>query len=226
MEKNITIAVLLVVVVALGGYILFKNNKPVAYPQDTLPLVQNNNGTPTGSQTQPSGTGNQTNTPVPSQPTIPAGSKQYSDGVFGYSFIYPQTSVLTTDTAGKITLAVPGATTNPTVIEKSIDKVDAGSGKFGPFVISYGATGWIAKGVNEIDGSETVTSVTPTAYTNSGLPIFTHGNHGFGMYAYIVALSHTKFLWIYGSEDGVFTNGQYDDTTDSTFKLAKTVKAI
>ncbi len=190
-----------------------ENTTPVNTPSTTIPSGQQGN---TGSTTS-----------TPQNPTIPAGMHQYADSAFGFSVTYPQSLNISTDSAGKITLSVPGATTNPTTITKVTGPASNGSGKFGSYTISYANNGWVVEQQNERDGGVYSSPINPIGYTTSGLPIFgSNMSHGFGMYSYIVALSHTKFLRIYGIESDYIPNGQYNLNTDPTFLIAKSVIAI
>lgn len=225
MNKNNRIVIaLLVILIALVAYVAFKpsprNNS--IQDQSSFSYEQSVNST-SGQQIQkPLSVPTQ---PMPSSAVkLPvSNTKTYSDSSFGYSITYPENFTVSTDSSGVITLRNPSVTTNPTTITKLTGSAPNGSGKFGSYTISYN-NGWVVQQQDEQSGDMVTNQITPIAYTNSGLPIFgSNTGHGFGMYGYVVALSHTKFLKIYGSEDSNFSAGQYDLKNDSIFALIKTI---
>ena len=116
---------------------------------------------------------------------------------------------------------------NPTTIAKATGSADDSTGKWGTYIVSYGDSGWVVEQQNDQDGSLHSDPITPMGYTTSGLPIFGGGieSHGFGMYDYIVALSHTKFLIISGPESSD-DSAMYNVTNDPTLLIAQSVAAL
>lgn len=160
-------------------------------------------------------TNNQTNTPT--------GLKTYTNTNFGFSLNHPQSFVVSTDNTGKVSLNMPGATTNPTTVTTFTGSAPNGSGKFGSYTISYANNGWVVEQQNEQSGALYTAAINPIGYTTSGLPIFgSNMTHGFGMYSYVVALSHTTFVKITGDE------GPYPHnlSTDPTFIITQSVSLI
>ena len=100
---------------------------------------------------------------------------------------------------------------------------DTSTGKWGKNILSYGTNSWVTQLQNEQDGSLYTAVTLPLTFTTSGLPIFSGGTkHGFGLSVYVVALSRTKFVIISGGE-GLTTPTGYDQSTDPTLQIAKSV---
>ena len=221
--KNRTLLVVVILILVIGvGFVAYTAGKNKQSQTNTL--EQNALSTTQTTQT------NQQSPTVPKKsPTVSMDTETYTDTSFGFSFKYPKTISVSHDATGKITWlnVLGGSTENPTTITESTGSVENGSGKFGSYTISYVNNGWVAQQQNEQDGSSYSASITPIAYTASGLPIFgSNTGHGWGMYGYVVALSHTKFLKIYAPEHGVMSNGIYDLNTDSIFQIIKSISLI
>ncbi|MSU55991.1 MAG: hypothetical protein EXS51_01640 [Candidatus Taylorbacteria bacterium] len=154
-------------------------------------------------------------------------TKTYSDTIFGFSFSYPKTWTISTDSTGTLSVGLQGSNVALTTIKKTSGTGTDSNGKFGSVVVSFNGSQWVRQQSNERDGGLTSpTPTTPVLYTASGLPIFSGAilTHGWGRYSYIVALSHTKFLTIEGSDNSV--DGPYNPDNDPTLSLIKTVSSI
>lgn len=157
---------------------------------------------------------------------LPSSAKTYSDTIFGFSFSYPQSWNVSTDANGTLSVGLPNSNVAPITVKKTSGTGTDSNGKFGSVIVSFNGSQWVRQQSNERDGG--LTSPTPTnpvLYTASGLPIFSGAilTHGWGIYSYIVALSHTKFLTIEGSDNSV--DGPYNQDNDPTLSFVKTVKA-
>lgn len=177
-------------------------------------LANRNAASPAAQNPQDSGTPAQT-------PAAASGTKQYSDA-FGFTVTYPESYVVSTDGTGIVTFNVSGPVAPITIVKTNNSAPDP-SGKWGPYTISYANNGYVVTQQNEQDGSMASKSITPIAYTTSGLPIFNGGipSHGFGKYDYVVALSHTKFLTVSGPD--TVGSAAYSASADPTFAIAKSV---
>jgi len=92
------------------------------------------------------------------------------------------------------------------VVRESSPYGKSGNGHFGEIVYTYENGQYMVSMSNEREGGLTTpTPAKPMFKTASGLPVFIGSvrSHGFGKFEYIVALSSTKFLVIYGSEEGI-----------------------
>ncbi len=201
--------VVILILGSLGAFYFY--NKSVAPVVPEVPVVEDIDTTVPADTT----VDNKTNVTTPT----------YTDKDFGFSFEYPVLLGITTDNTGKITLVnPPGIMRNSTIIEKFTGSVANGSGKFGSNTISYVNNNWVADRQNEQTGNHYTEIISPSAYTTSGLPIFfSNYTHGSGSYAYAVALTHTKFLRIVGSDEDAYIDGHYDDSKDPTYKIVKSV---
>ena len=151
----------------------------------------------------------------------------YSNSGFGFYITYPGGYVLSEDDNGQINLSF-SSMRRPVIITESVGQADDSTGKWGKYVVSHSDTGWIVESANERDGGTTKQSIKPSAYTDSGLPIFNGGTngHGWGAYGYIVALSENKFLIISGPDKIEENALVYNKEDDPTLIIAKRISVI
>ncbi len=151
-------------------------------------------------------------------------TKTYVEQTFGFSFSYPDSSVITTDKDGNINIT---SSTSPFIIKKTTDTGRDSNGKFGEVKIAFTNNQWTIQLSNQNSGGlSSPIPVSADSMTDSGLPVFSGATrgHGWGRYSYIIALSHTKFLTIEGPDNT--TDGQYSEATDPTLKIVKTIRAF
>jgi hypothetical protein len=221
---NLFLGIIVLVLIIAGGYFLMHRTvvTPVGSGVPTADTVPANPAQGTGNG-NPAANANQNNGNPSTTPPI-VSTKEYRDTAFGFVVKYSDTYSVSVNGAGAIVLTAPQST-NPITLIKTTNTAPDANGKWGPYTISYGNTGFMVQQQNEQDGTTISKPITPIAYTTSELPIFNGGtpSHGWGTYSYIVALSHTKFVKVSGPDMIGDGSGSYASETDPTFAVAKAI---
>ena len=119
---------------------------------------------------------------------------------------------LSKDDSGAIILQnEPSASSNyaKITLKKSSEQGADSNGKFGSVVVFYDNNRWMTQKTNQKTGG-LGNAVPATILTNTsfGLLVFQGSipDHGWGTYSYIIALSHTKFLIVQGTDNGILSS--------------------